>query len=257
METIKELGNFKDILYIDEGHSYYADNRRLTSVTTLIGKFSQGFQASYWANKKAKEYNVSADSVLYAWQFLNDLSTFKGIALHKYAENLWEGKVFKQDNSKILENFGYNPLESAIKKIKAQYIDFYTDYKDILVPLKAEMVVGDPELGVAGMFDRLFYDKITSTIPLYDWKTEKEFNMNGEGYIKYMKKPLSHLQDNQFNQHALQLSTYRYLLERRTGLQVGELVIGWFFEGNEKYKLIKLPYLKDEVEAMIGEYLIK
>jgi hypothetical protein len=66
-----------------------------------------------------------------------------------------------------------------------------------------------------------------------------------------MKVPLSHLKDFTLNHYYIQLSIYRYLVEKYTNLKIEEMFIVWFSENNETYEIIDVPYLKDEVEKIL------
>jgi hypothetical protein len=52
------------VAYNDEKHSYWNvnDNEKYISVTTLIGKFEQPFDADFWSAYKALEQLIPKDS---------------------------------------------------------------------------------------------------------------------------------------------------------------------------------------------------
>jgi hypothetical protein len=62
-----------------------------------------------------------------------------------------------------------------------------------------------------------------------------------------MKVPLTHLKDFTLNHYYIQLSIYKYLVEKYTNLKIEEMFIVWFSENNDNYEIIEIPYLKDEV----------
>jgi hypothetical protein len=62
-----------------------------------------------------------------------------------------------------------------------------------------------------------------------------------------MKVPLSHLKDFTLNHYYIQLSIYKYLVEKYTNLKIEEMFIVWFSENIDNYEIIEIPYLKDEV----------
>ena len=66
-----------------------------------------------------------------------------------------------------------------------------------------------------------------------------------------MKTPISHLKDFTLNHYYLQLSIYKFIVEKYTGLQVAEMFIVWFSENIDNYKIIEIPYLKKEVELLL------
>ena len=43
-----------------------------------------------------------------------------------------------------------------------------------LIPVRAEVVVGDEDWGVTGMIDQLFYNEKSQKLEIWDWKTNKD-----------------------------------------------------------------------------------
>lgn len=72
-----------------------------------------------------------------------------------------------------------------------------------------------------------------------------------------MKAPLSHLKDTTLNHYAIQLSIYKYIVEKYTDLKIDEFFIVWFSENNENYEIIEVPYLKDEVIKILENRRVK
>ena len=68
--------------------------------------------------------------------------------------------------------------------------------------------------GICGQADRV--EVVNDCIDLYDYKTNKEIKKEGfktaSGKTKKMLPPLSHLDDCNFNDYALQLSIYMYMM---------------------------------------------
>ena len=67
-----------------------------------------------------------------------------------------------------------------------------------------------------------------------------------------MKVPLSHINDDALHHYHIQLSIYKYLIEKYTGLKVDEMFIVYMSENIENYEIIEIPYLKDEVEKILN-----
>jgi hypothetical protein len=94
MENIfLELSKFNHITYFDEPHEYYSDGKKLTSVTTFIGKFKEKFDTQGMAESYAAKRGLNVLDVISDWDYKRDFSTVKGSAVHLYAENLWNNKT--------------------------------------------------------------------------------------------------------------------------------------------------------------------
>ena len=129
-------------------------------------------------------------------------------------------------------------------------MNFKMDYEDRLEHLADEFVVGSEEYDIASAIDHLFINKLTGGLVLVDYKTNTDIHKN-EKYAKNMKVPLQHLKDSTINHYHVQLSIYKYLVEKYTGLKIEEMFIVWFSENNDNYEIIDVPYLKNEVQEIL------
>ena len=123
--------------------------------------------------------------------------------------------------------------------------DFYEKSFGKLIPVRAEIVVGDKEWGVTGMIDQLFFNEKSGKLEIWDWKTNKAIKK--ENKWQQFKEPLSHLDVCELNTYSLQLSFYKLIVERNTELELGDCYIVWFNEKNETYKIIKCYDFSDEI----------
>ena len=93
-------------------------------------------------------------------------------------------------------------------------------------------------------------------VVLVDYKTNsilKGYNDDDKNkrYIKPMKVPLQNIDDVTIEHYYIQLSIYKFLLEKYTNLKVDEMFIVYFSENIENYEIIEIPYLKNEVEKIL------
>jgi len=58
---------------------------------------------------------------------------------------------------------------------------------------------------------------------------------------------LDHLDECNFNEYALQLSLYKYIIEKNTDIKIKHLNICQVSHQNKSYNAFRLPYLRDEV----------
>lgn len=249
------FSTFNNIKFDDPSHSYYLNERKLTSVTTLIHKYTSHFDEEYWAPVKATEYDITSDNVKYAWTFLNELSTFKGSALHNFIENYYFNKLYSYPKDLIIDNFGYDPIYQDYELIKKQFLNFYKDSFGKLTAIRPEFIVYDEEYQVSGMVDMLFYNKKSNILEIWDWKTNKK--LNKENSFQKMNGIFSDMDDCEFNIYSLQLNTYKYIIEKNTGVKLGDCYIVWFFSGNSNYTILKIPDIQDKVKLMLDEFIKK
>ncbi len=97
---------------------------------------------------------------------------------------------------------------------------FFNDYPDI-IPIASELLVGDQVVGTAGTLDLLVM-----------W--------NGELWLLDHKTSNSATHDD----YAIQVSTYKYLFQKMTGIKIKGCSILGYSKGYDKYSLLDIqnPY---------------
>jgi hypothetical protein len=241
-EYLDKLKVFQSFVFFEDGHYYEYKGKRVgISVTRLIEEYCNEFDAETIAEKVAIKQGKTIDEILNEWKHKNKVSCEKGHFGHEFSQSLWSG-------NKYIENISPELIEvkELLKPIKKQAINFYNDYKDRLEHLADEFVVGSEEYNIASAIDHLFINKLTGGLVLVDYKTNSDIHKS-EKYAKNMKVPLQHMKDYTLNHYYIQLSIYRYLLEKYTGLEVSEMFIVYFSENIKDYEIIEIPYLKEEV----------
>ena len=246
--------SFKDFVLYEDGHYYECKGKRVgISVTTFLHEFCNEFDAEGMAEKVANRDGKTIQQVLDEWTYKRDFSCEKGTTCHEWSQSLWSGAEYKPllyDESK--------EYMSALVKIRSQGVNFKNDYQDHLEHLVDELPIGSEEFDIASCVDHLFYNKLTGGLVLVDYKTNSLMDgYNKKAYKKAMKVPLSHINDDALHHYHIQLSIYKYLIEKYTGLKVDEMFIVYMSENIENYEIIDIPYLKEEVEKILENRRVK
>ena len=93
---------------------------------------------------------------------------------------------------------------------------------------------------------------------MYDWKRSlKVINKSNGTPITQNRwdrgfKGLSDIDDTSFNHYTLQLSIYRFLLEKNYQINLSKMFIIVLHPEYEKYYKVEVPYLKEKVEYILG-----
>ena len=240
--------SFKDFKFFEDGHYYECKGKRVgVSVTTFIHEFCNEFDAEGMAEKVANRDGKTIQQVLDEWAYKRDFSCAKGSTCHEYVQKIWNDTKWNPDWFDRSDDY-----IQAVEKIKTQAIKFYQDYEEHLEHLIDELPIGSEEYDIASCVDHLFYNKLTGGLVLVDYKTNSYMDgYNKQAYKKAMKVPLSHINDDALHHYHIQLSIYKYLIEKYTGLKVDETFIVYMSENIENYEIIEIPYLKDEVEKIL------
>ncbi len=252
-EYLKILNEaFKDFVFFENGHYYeYKGERVGISVTRLIEEYCNEFDSETIAEKVAIKENKTIQEVLDEWQYKNKFACEKGSTCHEYAQSLWS----RNEYNELLFDGSFEYIK-AVNKIQNQAKQFYKNYQDRLEHLADEFVVGSSEFDIASAIDHLFINKLTGGLVLVDYKTNSDIHKN-EKYAKDMKIPLNHLKNFTLNHYYIQLSIYKFLVEKYTKLKIEDMFIVWFSENIDNYQIIEIPYLKNEVKKILENRRVK
>ncbi|MDO5446579.1 MAG: hypothetical protein Q4F34_02235 [Prevotellaceae bacterium] len=228
-----------NIQFNEEEHIYTVNGKELISVTTLISKFFKEFDSDYWARKKAAERGVTPEVIKEEWAEKSRRARAKGTEMHAMIENYYKG----------------GSISDVPADIRTYFSHFAAQYQ--LEPYRTEWALYDEDFGVAGTLD--FLELKNGVFTLYDWKRSEKLIRRGEADMKNHYGvtglgPIEKIQDTSYWHYALQLSMYRYLLEKNYGINVsaGRLVV--FHPLLDKFYVLETPNLRSEVIAMLNEW---
>ena len=70
----------------------------------------------------------------------------------------------------------------------------------------------------------LAYNRVNKCFAIIDWKTSKRFDTTNH-FENYMKAPFDNVLYCNCAEYSLQLSLYKYILEKHTDIRIGEMVL--------------------------------
>lgn len=261
------------IKFIADSHSYSsvdkADDIQWVSVTRLLHHFKEQFDPIAMSircskGKNPKYKGKTPEEIRAIWEKENKRSVTLGSWFHDQREKqTLECSTITRDGIEL-------PI---ISPVMDGLIKYSPDQK-LVEGVYPEHMVYLKSAGVCGQADRI--EIVGDTIHVYDYKTNKEIKTKGyeyfDGRVKKMLGPLSHLDECEFNDYALQLSTYMYIINKhnynlRPGkIQIDHVVFEVEGENEDGYPIVALdaagnpivkevkpmvvPYLKREVMAM-------
>ena len=254
-EMLKVLkDSFKDFEFFEDEHYYECKGKRVgISVTRLIEQYANEFDSQGIAEKVSLKELKPVEDILAEWKYKADFACAKGSTCHEYTQCLWSGKTY----NKMLFDKSIEYLD-AVDKIQKQAYAFRLDYEPHLSHLIDELPIGSEEYDIASCVDHLFYNKLTGGLVLVDYKTNSLMSgYNKDAYKKAMKVPLNHLNDDALHHYYIQLSIYKYLIEKYAKIPVDEMFIVYMSENIENYEIIEIPYLKEEVKNILENRRVK
>lgn len=178
------------------------------SVTTFIGQFFEKFDAEKIAKKlvatSPKYMDMTVLEVINMWKE----SANHGTIVHEEIEH------YILNKEKVTEPKAIQAI-SWLNKFKSQ-----SQYK-----VYPEVIIYSEELKICGTIDLLLFDIINNNYIIMDWKTSKSISTRAFNNKKGILPESSIVEDTKYNQYALQLSLYRYLLEEYYNLSISQQMI--------------------------------
>lgn len=217
-----------------DSHQYIVDGLTLQSVTDFVENCFPKFNAIEHAQKVAARSGKSPDEILKQWEEKGKESRDLGTVLHKKIENYYQGTPCVIDDA------------FSLFKI---FADKYQ-----LCAYRSEWAVYDTDYNIAGTID--FVDYQNGEFIIYDWKRSDKVIENGMPVktSKYGEKglpPIEHLDNCAYYHYALQLSMYKFILEKNYGMTIKDLRLGIFHPSYNKPYILKMPYLEQEINTLM------
>ena len=217
-----------------DSHTYTYKGKVFKSVTTIVEDCFEKFNAHHWSIMKARSLGMTPEEVRAMWERKGEEARNLGTAMHEKIERYYMGLPNTSDDTYKL------------------FTLFTKEYK--LNPYRTEWAVYDEENGIAGTID--FLDCTDGIFTIYDWKRSNKIIVHGspEKVSRWSKRalyPITHVSDTTYWHYALQVSIYRYILEKNYGIKVSRSRLAVFHPDYDRPYVVDIPYMKDEVIAVL------
>ena len=280
-----------DVAFNEELHKYFNvryGDRTYTSVTTLISKYHEQFDAEFWSSYKALEaligevfvesgvkkhlldkkqfdralldtfdvpealFEQKRFEILMSYQKANKDGCDRGTTYHLERENMFYNKPKHKLNE---YNFGLKlDGEFACEKHNFDLNQENGIFPEYLIYYSTE----DAVLNMAGQIDILI--KQGDDLYLLDYKTNVK-GIDMKSYFDRKKKksvrmfyPLNNYDDCKYVHYTLQLSIYAWMLQRINPKWNIKLLRIIHIDGDDKETFYDLDYLKDDVDKLMKHY---
>ena len=260
----------KNIEFFEIGHKYLIKTdptSTYTSVTTWNHTHFPHFNAdeiikNMMKGKSWKEghkyWGLTAEQIKNLWNTNRDSVAGAGTDLH------YEIECFMNNQTIAYPYYHYHLYEKYLLKNRLDlcvypypetkewdyFIQFIKDHPH-LKPYRTEWTIYHEELKLSGSID-MVYENTDGTLSIYDWKRSKDITRINP-YNKYaITECISHMPDSNFWHYALQLNTYKAILEDKYGKTIKDLYLVRLHPDNDDhtYELINIPILKNEIKDL-------
>jgi len=132
------------------------------------------------------------------------------------------------------------------------FLDFVADHPH-LKPYRSEWMVFDEDVKIAGSIDMVYEDmQADGALCIYDWKRCKDIKKAAPFGDFALTECIAHLPDTNYWHYALQLNTYKAILEAKYGKKIIRLCLVCLHPNLPSYQVITLPNLASEVAALFA-----
>ena len=257
-----------EIKFYARGHKYEITTdpkSKYTSVTTWNHKHFPKFDADAIIENMFKSkgwgpdhkyWGQTADQIKASWKSNGDAVSSAGTNLHERIEdfmnNNWLEGVYSQ--KELYEIYKCDFKDNVDEAVEWEYFLKFVENHPELTPYRTEWMIFDEDLKIAGSID-MVYENPDGTLSIYDWKRSKDISKIN-GWNKFAINPLiCHMPDSNFWHYALQLNTYKGILERKYGKKVTKLCLVRLHPDikEETYELLEVPILTKEIKELFEE----
>jgi hypothetical protein len=256
----------ENIIFFEEGHKYTITtdpDSKYTSVTTWNHSHFPHFDADKVIEKMIngkswkkghKYWGKTSEEIKSLWNLNKEAVSTAGTDLHHEIECFNNDKRFnfKYTNKELYQIYNLDNEETHnFKPLEWKYyINFIKDYPN-LAPYRTEWLIYDDDTKIAGSID-MVYENPDGTLSIYDWKRCK--NITRVNYFNSFASSVEicHLPDSNFWHYALQLNTYKFIIEKKYGKKIKELFLVRLHPNaeEENYELISIPILSREINDL-------
>ena len=258
-----------NIQFYEEDHKYIIltePDVKYTSVTTWNHQHFTQFDADNIIDNMMKGkgwkfghkyWGLTPDQIKAQWNSTKDHAAGSGTNLHYEIECFNNDKrlPFNYTNKELYEIYMSDNIEiHESKSLEWKYfINFIKDHPH-LKPYRTEWTVYNEDIKISGSID-MVYENEDGTLSIYDWKRAKNITRINN-FNKFALPPqICHLPDSNYWHYALQLNTYKSIIEQKYGKTIKDLILVRLHPDAEEknYELISLPNLSTEINDLFLE----
>lgn len=210
-------------------------------------------------NPSCKYYGKTPEQIKAGWDQVRDEAASAGTELHAQIEHFWleldlvlelDLELDEQPSSASASSFLLSHDKANL--VSPLFAGFVADHPQLLrQPCRCEWMIFDEKVRLAGSID-FVTENTDGTLTIYDWKRCKDIKKaNGFGDFA-LTECISHLPDTNYWHYALQLNTYKAILERNYGKKVKDLYLVCLHPNLPTYQVYTVPKLEKEMEELFA-----
>ena len=191
---------------------------------------------------KNKYFGKTEKEIALEWKKQGCEAAVKGTKMHKMIEDYYQLGQFKE------------PIECSESEVTL--FKEFLKKNSHLKPYRAEWMIWDEELRLAGSIDMVFKNH-DGDLVIYDWKRCKNIKKTAYGNAFSRTSCISHIPDSNYWHYALQLNVYKAILEKNYDVEIKGMALVQLHPEQTVYKIFHLPDLQSEVKDLFALRLSK
>lgn len=237
---LDKLLRFEPVSHV---YTVIGDTRPYTSVTKWNHSHFAAFDAPevikgmlrspHWP--KSIYYGQSAEEIQAGWSQKGQEAARKGTALHAQIENY----------------YNQVPPETDTQDKAWDYFQNFLCTVQHLKPYRTEWMIFHEPTQLAGSVD-MVYEQVDGTLLIYDWKRIKDLKKAAPFGKSALTPCIEHLPDSNYWHYALQLNTYKMILEASYQKKVMGLYLVLLHPDLPNFQVVKLPFLENEMADLVA-----
>lgn len=258
----------ENIKFYEKGHKYEIvtdPKSKYTSVTTWNHSHFPHFNAdeiirNMMKGKSWKEghkyWGLTPEQIKDMWNKNRDNAAGAGTNIHYEIECFMNNQNIQPEYSHkdLYDKYISEEPVSKNNSLEWQYFLQFLKETPNLKPYRTEWMIYHEELKLAGSID-MVYENDDGTLAIYDWKRSANITKINAWNKFALTKCICHLPDSNFWHYALQLNTYRKIIQEKYGKQVTKLCLVRLHPDceEETYELLNVPILEKELSDLFEE----
>lgn len=260
-----------EVDYDDAAHKYSLKGERYLSSTQIVDRFKNPFDEIRWSLWMVYRYGATQAYWLLKWKTIRDTSLARGKTIHTAKEEYLYRRGIDGSSGRVLQVHRRDLNATEYSKLPdGVYPELKLWNHTHKIAGRADKIILRTHIGMiysGNILDLIYHYESTNQWPNYriadveDYKTNEHIETESyrdrlTGVREMMKSPLEHLMDCDIVHYSLQLSLYQFMLEYHGFMPGHRRIIHEQHPieglGTPEPKIIELPYLRDEVIAMLN-----
>jgi ATP-dependent exoDNAse (exonuclease V) beta subunit len=261
-------------------HKYTcAGDSNYLSVTTWLHSHFPAFDADAIIKKmnltspKCKYYGQTPEQIKASWDRGRDEAAAAGTAMHEAIENFLVAGLQACPTTPLLsqvetegadasgvssEVYPFSASAPCVRPspgggswgVSPHFMNFIRAHP-LLKPYRCEWMIFDEDVKIAGSIDFVAENE-DGTLTIYDWKRCKEIKKSNRFGGSALTECISHLPDTNYWHYALQLNTYKTILERKYGKKIKKMYLVGLHPNLPNYQVHAVPELLQEMTDLFA-----